>query len=156
MTAIPLSGSSRTRRTTTVRQSRSKPAVVGGLVAGIVIAIALDTIVAAITHGAGASRAFSPLKLQSYGALTTFGILAAAVGWNLIRTKASDPRKMLRWLVPVVLLITFVPDLLIGALGTMAGESWGAVSGPMAMHAIVAVTAVLTFLAVLPLKLAER
>jgi hypothetical protein len=53
--------------------------------------------------------------------------------------------------VPVVLLVSLIPDLAVGATGKLAGSSWGAVAALMSMHIVVAAVAVATYLRVLPL-----
>ncbi len=130
---------------------RSGALVAAGLVAAIAVATALDAAVAAIAHAAGASGDFSPLKLPSYASLTIIGVFAGAAGWAIVRGRAASPRRLLRVLVPAVLLISLLPDILVGASGTMAGSSWGAVAALIAMHLIVAAVAVGTYLRVLPL-----
>lgn len=134
------------------RPSRHGSALVaGGLAAAAVVAIALNAAIAAIAHAAGASSAFSPLHLQSYAPLTIIGIAAGAAGWALVRARSANPRRLLRVLVPAVLLVSFTPDVLVGASGRMAGTSWGAVAALMVMHLVVATVAVGTYLRVMPL-----
>jgi hypothetical protein len=125
--------------------------VAGGLVAAAAVAIALDTAIAAIARAAGASPDFSPLHLPAYASLTVIGIAAGAGGWALIRGRSGRPRRRLRVLVPVVLLVSLAPDLAVGATGKLAGSSWGAVAALMSMHIVVAAVAVATYLRVLPL-----
>jgi len=134
-----------------VTARRSGALVAGGLVAAIIVAVALDAADAAIAHAAGASAAFSPLKLPVYAAFTIIGILAGAAGWSYVRTHSASPRRLLRVLVPAVLLVSFLPDLIVGASGTLPGTSWGAVAALMAMHLIVGASAVTSYLRLLPL-----
>lgn len=54
-------------------------------------------------------------------------------------------------LVPVVVLLSLVPDVLVGASGQMPGTSWGAVVGLMVMHLVVTIVAVPAYQRVLPL-----
>jgi hypothetical protein len=77
------------------------------------------------------------------------GTAAGAAGWSFVRSKAANPRRVLSRLVPIVLLISFVPDLLVG-VSTTAGVSWGAVAALMAMHVVVATVLVTTLRRVLP------
>lgn len=126
-------------------------AVGGGLVVAAVLATALDAAVAAIAHGAGASHAFRPLQTATYGGLTVAGVLAGAAGWALVRARSSSPRRLLRTLVPAVLLLSFIPDVLVGVSASMPGTSWGAVAALMSMHLLVAAVAIPVYLRVLPL-----
>lgn len=128
----------------------------GGLILAAIIAIAMNAAVAAIAHAAGASHDFRPLHVATYAALTVISLLAGAAGWAIIRARASNPRHMLRALVPVVLIISFVPDLLVGASATMPGTSWGAVAALMVMHLVVAAIAIPTYLLALPLPTTRR
>ena len=130
---------------------RSGVLVAAGLLAAVVAATALDAAVAAVAHAAGASHHFGPLKLPDFGALTIIGILAGAAGWVIVRGRSARPRRLLRVLVPAVLVVSFVPDILVGTSGTMTGTSWGAVAALMTMHLLVAAVAIVTYLSVLPL-----
>lgn len=125
--------------------------VTGGLFLAAIIAIALNAAIAAAAHAAGASNDFQPLKLPTYAGLTVVGLLAGAAGWAITRARASNPRRLLRTLAPVVLGASFVPDLLVGANAKMTGTSWGAVAALMVMHLVVASIAIPTYQLTLPL-----
>lgn len=130
---------------------RGAARIAGGLAAAMIIAFALDAADAAIAHAAGASAQFSPLKPPVYAALTIIGILAGAAGWSRVRARADRPRRLLRTLVPAVLVVSFVPDLIVGVIGKLPGTSWGAVGALMVMHLIVGGAAVAAYLRLLPL-----
>lgn len=130
---------------------RSHALVAGGLAAAAIVATALNAIVAAIAHAAGASSQLQALQLQSYAGLTTIGVLAGAAGWAIVRARARNPRRVLRVLTPTVVLVSFVPDVLVGASDGMPGASWGGAAALMIMHIVVATIAVGTYLRVLPL-----
>lgn len=124
--------------------------VAAGLLLAAVLAIALDTAVAAVAHDADVSHRFQPLHVGSYASLTILGMACGAVGWTLIRAYASSPRRILRVLVPSVLVLSLVPDVAVG-LGNRPGHSWGAVAALMTMHVIVTAVSVLAFQRLLPL-----
>ncbi|GGS21138.1 DUF6069 family protein [Streptomyces griseoviridis] len=124
--------------------------VAGGLVATAVVAVALNAAVAAIAHAAGASDDFEQLHFADYALLTVVGVLAGAGGWALVRARAARPARVLRTWIPVILLVTFVPDILLG-LSDNPGTSWGAVIALMLMHLVVAAVAVPAFRFLLPL-----
>lgn len=64
----------------------------------------------------------------------------------IIRRRAANPAALLRRLVPVVVVLTLIPDLLVGlALG------WGAIALAL-MHLAVAATAVTAYRRFLPLS----
>ncbi len=126
--------------------------VAGGLVAASVVAVALNAVVALIAHAAGASDDFQPLTLPAYATFTVLGILAGAAGWVLIRSRARRPRALLRLLVPIVLMLSLVPDLLLGADGSQPGVSWGAVAALMVMHVVVAAVALAAYTRLWPVS----
>lgn len=143
-------------RTADTSRSSSRPrvsavAVVAGLVVAAVVATALNAGVAALAVAAGASPDFQALQLPTLGAFTAIGVLAGAAGWALVRARARDPRRVLTGLVPTVVLASLVPDVLVGASGTLPGSSWGAAVALMVMHVVVAGVAVPVYDRVLPL-----
>ena len=123
--------------------------VLAGAVAALVALVA-NTLVAQVALGAGASDDFTPLTPGAYGFFTVIGVIAGLVGWLLIR-RTTNAAATLRWLVPSVLVVSLVPDVLVG-FSDQAGVSWGAVIALMAMHLIVTVVAVATFTRLLPLQ----
>ena len=139
-----------TTETLTARP-RSTSGTATGVLAAIIVSVALNAAVAAIAHAAGASHAFNPLEFPAYSTLTIIGIVVATAAWAVIRARASHPRRLLLVLVPAVIAVSFVPDLLLGADGNMTGISWGAGIALMSMHLIVAAVTVPTLLRVLPL-----
>ncbi len=143
-TAVPTADT--TRRTTTSK------VVLAWLVATIA-ALVGNTAVAQVALAAGASPEFQPLTLGAYGFLTVVGVLAGLVGWLLIR-RTANARRTLRRLVPAVLVVSLVPDILVG-FSDRAGVSWGAVAALMVMHVVVTVAAVTTFSRLLPVSPTE-
>ena len=123
--------------------------VLAGVVAAV-IALVANTVVAQVALAAGASDDFTPLTPGAYGFFTVVGVIAGLVGWLLIR-RTSNAAAILRWLVPTVLVVSLVPDVLVG-FSDQAGVSWGAVFALMVMHVIVTVVAVATFTRLLPLQ----
>ena len=133
-----------TRQTTT-----TKAAALAGIVA-VVAALVANTIVAQVALAAGASDDFQPLTPGAYGFLTIVGVVAGLVGWLLIRRR-DNAASTLRWLVPTVLVLSLVPDILLG-FSDRAGVSWGAVAALMVMHVVVTVSAVTSFRRFLPVE----
>ena len=122
-------------------------AVAGGLLAAIVVASAADTVLALLALAAGAPDDFQPLKAPSYIFLTTVGILAGAIGWAVVRKVSKDPQALVRWLVPTLVVLSFVPDFLLYGDGGATG-----VGALLLMHVSVAATAVVTYRRVMPLS----
>lgn len=124
-------------------------AVLLAVLAAIVVGVAGTAGVAAIAHAAGVSNSFRPLKPGSYAAFIIFGAVAGCIGWQLVRTRAGDPGKLLHRLVPLVALVSFVPDVVFGITG--AGHAtWGGVLALMCAHVVVAAAIVTSFSLVLP------
>lgn len=123
--------------------------VVAVLLAAAVVAVLGNVVVAALAHAAGASGDFAPLHLSAYAPLTVFGVVLGAIGWAVVRRVAKNPAGLLRWLVPVFVLVSFVPDLLL--LGGAPGSGPLAVAALMVMHVVVAVVAVTAYRRVLSL-----
>jgi uncharacterized membrane protein HdeD (DUF308 family) len=131
--------------------TRTKSSTV--LTAGVVAAVAAligNAVVAQVALAAGASEDFQPLTIGAYGFFTVVGVVAGLVGWLVVRRRANGAAT-LRWLVPTVLVLSWVPDVMVG-FSDRAGVSWGAVVALMVMHVVVAVAAVATFSRLLPVS----
>ena len=122
-------------------------ALLAGL-AATVAALIGNTVVAQIALAAGASEEFTPLSPGAYGFLTVVGVIAGLIGWLVVR-RTTNAASTLRWMVPTVLVVSFVPDILVG-FSDRAGVSWGAVVALMAMHIVLTLVAVATFSRLLP------
>ncbi len=103
-------------------------AAVGSVVAVVVIATTGKAI--GVSHAQ--QLGVGPLML-----LTVFGVAAGTVGWTVVSRWAADPEASLRRLVPAVLVVSYVPDLLLG-LGSVSGGA--AVTLAVAHTAVFAVT----------------
>jgi uncharacterized membrane protein HdeD (DUF308 family) len=133
----------------TADRTKTSTVLVAGVVA-IVAALVGNTVVAQVALAAGASEAFQPLTVGAYGFFTVIGVIAGLVGWLLVR-RAANAAATLRWLIPTVLVLSLVPDVLLG-FSDRAGVSWGAVVALMVMHVVVTVAAVTTFSRLLPVS----
>ncbi len=118
--------------------------------AAIVVAGIGDAAVAAITVAAGASPDFVPLQPGAYLFFTVIGIVVASVAWWLI-SRTSRAASTMRWLAPAVVLVSLVPDILVGVNDGLPNASWTAVVGLMVMHLVVAGAALLAFSRARPL-----
>ena len=138
------SSSSRTTEGRTVA-AVALSALVGAAAAGLATAA-----IALIARAVGASHDFTPLWPSSYLPLSVLGVLAGAIGWQIIRRRAARPASVLRWLVPAAVALSLIPDIAVGAAGTSPGVSWGAVSALMLMHLAVAAAAVTVYRWLMP------
>lgn len=124
------------------------PRLAVGVVLAIVVSIAVNT---GIAFGA---RSLDPhgtqigLALIAYGPLTALGVLAGSAGWAGVRRFATRPRAVLRVLVPVVVVLSFVPGVVLLA----AGNSPLNVVGLWVMHLVVTAVTVTLAARVLPLR----
>ena len=119
------------------------------VVAAVVVGALGTTVSAAIAHAAGVSHSFSPLHPGTYIAFIVLGVLGGAVGWQVIRVKSRQPARLLRTLVPVVVGLSFIPDIALGITGGFHA-TWGGVIALMAAHVVVAIAAVTSFATLLP------
>lgn len=122
------------------RSSRTRAAVIVGGAA--LIAVALNALVSWVAVSWGAPATYGPLTLPAYGLFTVLGVVGGWVGWTLLRRRAQNPDRMLRLLVPVVTLVSFVPDVLLLAFGFIPGTTTIAVLALMVMHIVVVAVAV--------------
>jgi hypothetical protein len=135
-----------TVETITAGRTRTPAAVSLAIFTTGVAGVLASTVIAAIAHGAGVSHAFLPLHFATF----TFLIVFAAIGGQLVRNRATHPSRVLARLVPVVLLLSFIPDVLIGISKAETATTWGGVFALMAMHIFVATAAVASYLYFLP------
>jgi hypothetical protein len=120
-----------------------RPALV--LVAAVAVAVAGNAIVATVAVAAGAPASYGPLTFPAYTLMTVIGMIAGWAGWTLVIRRTRDPRRVLTWLVPLVAVLSFVPDALLLALGFIPGTTLVAVVALMAMHVVVLAAAVPAF-----------
>jgi hypothetical protein len=130
-----------------VAARRGPLVVAGGVLAAIVVASLADAVLALLALAAGAPDDFQPLMAGWYIFLTAVGVVAGAIGWAIIRKVSKDPEALVRWLVPTVVAVSFVPDFLLFGEGGAAG-----VAALLLMHVVVAVVAVFAYRKVMPLS----
>ena len=134
---------------------RTRPLVVSALLAvvsGSIVATLLCLGVAAIAHAAGASTQFLALTPAVFTPFVVIGAIGGAVGWAIIARRSAQPRRLLRVLVPVVLLVSLIPDVLVGISKPLPGTSWGAVIALMVMHVVVAACVVTAYRYFMPVR----
>jgi hypothetical protein len=145
---------------TNIRTYRTLPtriALPAALVASVVASLVVELIIAAIAHGAGAYSDFQPLTFGGLIGPTVLGLLIAVVVWELVRRRAGDPVAVMRRLVPIVVVLSWVPDVVLGAThreatSHVAHTTWGEVAALMVMHLFVAAIGLGLFSRLLPLR----
>ncbi len=122
-----------------------------GIVAGVgVAASVVNGVIAQIALALGADSSFVPLQPAAYVFLTVVGVLLALAGWTLVRHFSSRPARLLRVLVPAVLLASFVPDLTLAP--QMPGASPLGVIALVLMHITTTAIIVLGFTRTHPVR----
>ncbi|CAM3307420.1 DUF6069 domain-containing protein [Kibdelosporangium persicum] len=125
---------------------------VGYLLAATVVACLVNIGIAALAHAAGASEDFEPLTIGAYVTYTVVGIIAGTIGWALVRQRAENPRAVLRWLVPTVVVISFIPDVAMFFVPDFQPNANAVgIIALLVMHVVVAVCAVAALVRALPI-----
>ena len=123
-----------------IRSSTARAAFI--LTAAVALAIAVNAFVAAIAVALGAPETFGPLTFPAYALFTAIGVTAGWFGWVLVSRRARNPRRTLAILVPVVVLVSFVPDVLLLVFRFIPETTTVAALSLMLMHLVVAAVAV--------------
>jgi Family of unknown function (DUF6069) len=133
-------------------QPRRRPvlAIAVAVAVATVPAVLGDTIVSLIARQIGVSGKFSPMQPAAYIALTIIGLIAGALGWYTITRVSAQPGRMLRWLVPAAIVLSFIPDIAVGISKTLPHTTWAGVAALMVMHVVVAGAAVASYHRFLP------
>lgn len=116
-------------------------AAVGGSVASAIIAV--------IAKALGAPDDAQQLQLGAYVSFTVVGVLIGAIGWSIVLRRVSASRALLTRLVPITVVVLFVPDVLIAVGGT---ATWGTAVALMVMHVAVAAVAVASYARFMPAR----
>lgn len=130
------------------RTESSVARVALGLAAAAVISIIVNTGVALGTLALNPNGTNIGLNLVAYAPLTVVGVIAGSIGWALVRRRAANARAVLRVLVPVVVVLSFTPDILLAVVGVADVIN---VVGLLVMHVVVATITVTAVSRVLPL-----
>jgi hypothetical protein len=140
--------------TRSYRNLPTRIALPAALVASVVASLIVELVIA---HGAGAYSDFQPLTLGGLIGPTVLGLLTAVVVGELVRRRAGDPVAVMRRLVPIVVVLSWVPDVVLGATHReattqVAHTTWGEVAALMVMHLFVAAIGLGMFSWLLPLR----
>ena len=125
-------------------------------------AIALSATAVAVT--AGVANALISLGASALGAEPTGGLMApaylsltvvaaicGAVGWHLINRSAAHPESVMRLLVPLILVVSFIPDVLVGLW-----SGWLTAGALMLMHVATITIAVVVYRRFMPFPAARE
>ncbi|TCK26181.1 DUF6069 family protein [Pseudonocardia endophytica] len=114
--------------------------------AAAVVAMLVNAVIATGALALGPGAAPVGLTPAEYLSASVVGILIGAAGWALVRRFTARPAAVLRVLVPVVVVLTWIPDVAV----LLGGATVVNAVGLMLMHAVVATSAVVALRRVLP------
>jgi hypothetical protein len=137
--------------TAAAQRAERKPILMAAGVAALA-GLAGCVIISIVARAAGVPGSFTPLVV--FPAFVIIGVVAGAVGWQLVRQRSAGPRHLLARLIPAVLLASFVPDLAVGVTRALPHTTWGGVAALMLMHLAVTAGAVPAYRHFLPLRAA--
>src|SRR6187402_1770159 len=107
------------------------------LAAAVAVAGVSAAAVAAAALAVDPHAGFPPLMPQVYLGFVVLGVLAGYLGWRLVRARVRRPLTVLRVLVPVLLVLSLVPDTLLLFTGFIPGTTATGAVALMLMHPIV-------------------
>jgi hypothetical protein len=93
---------------------------------------------------------FQPLTLPVYGFLTVVGAIVGAIAWHLVVSRSRNASRVLRVLVPTVLVLSLIPDVMLLVNESQPGTTTAGVVALMLMHVGVAAAAVPAFRRFIP------
>jgi hypothetical protein len=151
MTSTEITTPSRPLTDDTQPRRRAVPAIAIAVAVATVPAVLGDTVVSLIArHIGGVSGKFTPVQPAAYIALTIIGLVAGALGWYTITQVSAQPGRILRWLVPAAIVLSFIPDIAVGISKTLPYTTWAGVAALMVMHVVVAGAGVASYHRFLP------
>jgi hypothetical protein len=130
-----------------VHVAKPTPRVALGVAAAVIVALIVNTAIAFAVRSLDGYSVRTGVTPIEYAPLTVAGVLVGTAGWVAVRRFAARPRAVLRVLVPVVVALSFVPDVILLAVGNRPVN----VAGLMVMHLFVALITVTTLVRILPL-----
>jgi hypothetical protein len=122
------------------------------LVAAFAVAGLANTVVALAAVAAGASSTFAPLLPPAYLTFTALGVAGGYLGWRIIRRITARAARVLRVLVPVALVLSWVPDVILAIVQFIPGTNLTGAVGLALMHAVVVAVAVPVFARLAPVS----
>ena len=132
---------------TTVTQTTDRTTrVLLGLGAAAVVAMLGNAVIATAALALDGGVAPVGLDPAAYLSASVAGVLIGTAGWALVRRFTARPAAVLRVLVPVVLVLTWIPDVAV----LLGGATVVNAVALMLMHTVVATSAVAALRRVLP------
>ena len=122
------------------------------LAAAFAVAGVANSIIAFAAIAAGASSAYAPLTPPVFLAFTALGVGVGYLGWRIIRRRFERPARVLRVLVPVTLVLSWVPDVILAIVQFIPGTTLTGALGLALMHAVVVAVAVPVYARLAPVN----
>lgn len=122
------------------------------LLAATVVASVANLLVAAAAILAGADPAFPALGAVAVIPSTLIGILIGYVGWRLAVRIFPHSATALRIIVPIAVVLSWTPDLILLATGFIPGATLTGVIGLMIMHPVLAAVGVPVYARLAPAR----
>ncbi len=146
-----------TERNTAMTTTESAPRVASLPVRGVLLSTVLGGAVASIANAivafaglsAGADPSLPGLTPPAFITLSVLGVLVAAIGWTIVG-RARSAKRILTVLVPVLLIVSLIPDVALALTATSAAVVTAAVTLGI-MHVVTVAVAVPVFRTFLPL-----
>ena len=124
---------------TTVAPSTRTPTIARTVVllAAAVVVAGVSAGIVAFSAAAAGAGAFPPLMPAVYLTFVVLGLVAGYLGWRIVRARAPRPLALLRVLVPVLLVLSLLPDTILLLTGFIPGTTVTGAVALMLMHPIV-------------------
>lgn len=122
------------------------------LLAAAAVAGVANAVIAVAALAAGASASYSPLMPPVYLAFTVFGVLAGYLGWRIVRRVSAHPARVLKVLVPAVLVLSWVPDVILAVVQFIPGTTLTGALALALMHAVVVAVSVPVYARIAPVQ----
>jgi len=141
-----------TATTATIPAARQRVLLAGGLAAVGASIVNVGIALAAPALGVPLLPQLMPAGVVAFSVVA--GVVGA-IGWQLVRRRAADPRRLLMRLVPIVLAVSFVPDVALG-IATASDTGPAPVLALALMHLTTIGIAVAVYARVLPVPARAR
>jgi len=138
-----------TELTTPTRPSLPTRSVVRAAAAAVVAGVLSAAVAAVLAVALGAPADAVQLQPASYVLLTVVGVAAGTAVWCRVVRRAAHPARLLARVVPVVLVLSLVPD---AGLALGGSATWGTAIALMVMHLAVAAAAVAVLQRMVPAR----
>jgi hypothetical protein len=106
------------------------------VLAAVAASAIVTTLIALVAQGAGVG--FPPLQPMIYLTFAVLGTLVAIGGWLLVVRWVGRSARALRILVPVLVVLSLIPDVILLLTGFIPGTTAPGVVALMLMHPVVA------------------